>query len=559
MTGRSAKRSPRLAVALGLCAAIALSVASTARSQTAIATWLGDPAGEGYGVSIRPAGDVDDDGHPDVFVYGANPGGQGPNPYLRVVSGADASVLHDFEDPGASNFARTFAAAGDVDDDGCDDMLIGDPLFDDPNDATVLGKLFVLSGKDASEIFVLVGSDLLEFADDVAGVGDLDGDGHDDFAVGAPFVQPFFGGHPNDRAFVYSGADASLMYEFKPSDAIIGPQPASLGTDVGAAGDVDADGVPDVFVGASGNCENTTTTFVRVYSGGDGSLVHQFTGSCGGFGFSFADAGDVDADGHDDVLLGDDLIIGFGWGPGEVRVHSGADASPLYDYPGTDELRLGITLAGIGDVDHDGHDDFAAGAPNFSEGAGFVRAWSGRDGAELFTLSDDVVDAGYGSAVAAVGDLDLDGYDDFAAGIALDDAAAPDAGKVVVFSGYFPWSDVGQGLAGSQGVPTLAVSGRQVAGFPILNDVAAGPAGGTAWLVMGLGLLGAPFKGGVMVPTVDLVVGGLPLDGSGALQFSYPWPAGVPPLLLLSMQMWFPDPAGVFGFSASNAVVGATR
>ncbi len=82
---------------------------------------------------------------------------------------------------------------------------------------------------------------------------------------------------------------------------------------------------------------------------------------------------------------------------------------------------------------------------------------------------------------------------------------------------------------------------------------ATAPGGPSTW-VLGSSLLLAPFKGGVMVPSPDVLITGLATNGSGSLQLSAGWPGGVPSGFQFFLQAWMPDVSGPFGFSASNAL-----
>ncbi|MHC5209611.1 MAG: SUMF1/EgtB/PvdO family nonheme iron enzyme [Planctomycetota bacterium] len=120
-----------------------------------------------------------------------------------------------------------------------------------------------------------------------------------------------------------------------------------------------------------------------------------------------------------------------------------------------------------------------------------------------------------------------------------------------------PWADLGQGLAGTGGqVPLFAGTGALIPGGLNRLDLTAALPGSTTNLVIGLSVLGLPFKGGVLVPSPDLLVLGLPVDGLGAHQLSFAWPPGVPSGITLVFQHWATDPGGPAGFAASNGLSG---
>lgn len=116
------------------------------------------------------------------------------------------------------------------------------------------------------------------------------------------------------------------------------------------------------------------------------------------------------------------------------------------------------------------------------------------------------------------------------------------------------WTDLGQGLGGTHGVPALVGEGTLVGGDPLSVTLTSALEASTAWLVMGLSTLSAPFKGGVLVPTLDVPPLPLPLDGAGSVAVQTTWPVGLPGGFSLYLQMWIVDPAGPVGFSASNAL-----
>jgi len=119
------------------------------------------------------------------------------------------------------------------------------------------------------------------------------------------------------------------------------------------------------------------------------------------------------------------------------------------------------------------------------------------------------------------------------------------------------WTDLGQGLGGAAPAPVLALVGLQLAGEVVTLEATGGPPSSTGFLVLGLSVLGAPFKGGTLVPSPDLVVP-VPLDPSGDVALHLPWPASAPSGAVTVWQLWAPDASAPAGFVASNAVQGTT-
>jgi hypothetical protein len=128
---------------------------------------------------------------------------------------------------------------------------------------------------------------------------------------------------------------------------------------------------------------------------------------------------------------------------------------------------------------------------------------------------------------------------------------------VLVFDGRDSWTDVGQALAGASGIPHVLGGGALVAGEPLVIAVSNGPPSTSAALVLGASALLAPFKGGVLVPALDVLLPGLPLDGDGALVLNGTSPPGLPPGFEVWLQVWMPDAGGPSGFSATNGLTAA--
>jgi hypothetical protein len=129
------------------------------------------------------------------------------------------------------------------------------------------------------------------------------------------------------------------------------------------------------------------------------------------------------------------------------------------------------------------------------------------------------------------------------------DGSPPDMGALP----FSPWINLGKGLAGSAGVPLLAGEGELVPGAAISVSLAHEPPGGLAFLILGGTAVNLPFKGGTLVPSVDLLLS-LLTDANGFSVLPAPWPAGLPAGLLTWAQAWCHDAGAVAGFSASNAL-----
>ncbi len=364
---------------------------------------------------------------------------------------AIVSTSREVRDPGAGggdSFGRAVAAIGDVNGDGIDDFVAGVP-YDDTATQSDSGSVALFSGATRALLCRALdpdGASNDQLGWSVAAVGDLNHDGTPDFAAGARQDSTPQGTYAGS-VVVFSGAGCGRL--FKATD----PGGASsdyLGSAVAGLGDVNGDGTPDLAAGAIYDDEASVSNrgSVVLFSGANGSVIRKLTDPLGAasdeLGSAVAAAGDLNRDGTPDVAAGTEGYNGTGVDRGAVIVFSGADGSVLLrltDPLGVNYERLGASIASIGDLDHDGTGDLAAGAPENNaqaSSAGRVVVFSGANGSVLIRMTDPAGASGdrLGRSVAPLGDFDGDGTVDVAAGEPLDDSAAgADVGAVLLFSG----------------------------------------------------------------------------------------------------------------------------
>jgi hypothetical protein len=271
----------------------------------------------------------------------------------------------------------------------------------------------------------------------VAGVGDVDGDGWSDFALGAPYADS--NGVDSGSVKVISGRTGLVLFTFK--GAVAGDR---LGESVAGAGDVNLDGHADIIAGAPLNDQNGSNAgMARVYSGATGQVLFTFYGDQAGdwFGASVDGVGDFNNDGWPDVIVGapygKSAVAG---NVGEARVFSGHDGSVLRTFNATTGVTaLGTTVSGAGDVDQDGWDDVIIGAPQFTNGSindtGRAFVYSGKTGAQIWAWTGATSGENFATCVDGGRDVNNDGWPDLVVGDPFADYNGGNSGSVYVFSG----------------------------------------------------------------------------------------------------------------------------
>ena len=460
------------------------------------------------GISVSGAGDVNGDGFADLIVGASNAqGGTGPSQLptgesyvvfgqasgfgsvvgLSSLDGSNGFALTGID--GNDTTGRSVSGAGDVNGDGFADLIVGAPFADGTagesyvvfGQASGFGATVNLSSLDGSNGFVLSGNDFLDFSGwSVSAAGDVNGDGLSDLIVGAFFADGGPGNATSDagESYVVFGQTSGFgsVLNLSSLDGSNGFVLAGIdsgdesGNMVSGAGDVNGDGFADLIIatqladGGPGNPKSEAGESYVVFgqASGFGSTVNlsSLDGSNGfvivgaeqndGAGLKVSDAGDVNGDGLDDLIVG---ATGGDGGPGNPTSDAGEsyvifgqasgfgsvlDLETLSVDEGfviagidTDD-RLGSSVSGAGDVNGDGFADLIVGASdadggpdNAPDGAGEAYVVFGGDFTGAVTQQgDDTADTLTGSSAA-----------DVLLGAQGDDTLVGDGGADVLYGG----------------------------------------------------------------------------------------------------------------------------
>ncbi|HZL98675.1 MAG TPA: VCBS repeat-containing protein [Planctomycetota bacterium] len=352
---------------------------------------------------------------------------------------------------------------------------------------------------------------------------DADGDGDTDLTLSATpdFIDPN-GGYL--AVYVNDGTGALAP------EVVSGPL---LQGSRARAADFDGNGIADLLVtGWTGVGSSSTHRVLLGQPGGGFTEVAPLFGE-----YLWADVADLDADGIQDVVVSTQT--------GAPGFETSGHATWMGAGDGTFSHLADSAFGGLphvldhGDVDGDGILDLVV--------VHWADAWilaGAGDGTTAPTAAVSLT--GFTGVVAArleLAELDGDGKLDVAMAV---DLGTPDAtlftSRNVTYPAGGPLADWGGSKRGANGFPKQVVSGTLVPGTPFSVALDQGrPSGQASWII-GLEADFVPFKGGVLVPQLDQVVGPLPLDGAGSLDLSLTWPAGLPPGQTVDLQFWIPDP-----------------
>lgn len=462
-------------MALGLVAAAA-PAAPHAGAQSALSAAAGSQIGEQLGFSVCGVDDVDGDGIRDLAVGqpGAHNGAVTAAGRVSLVSGRTGGILATTAGSAVNGrLGEGVLRIDDVTGDGLAELMIGAPGV---NGQT--GAIAMFNGANLSPMPALPGpGPASRFGEHLVRLDDQDGNGIGEIAVSAA---GFASGAELQAGavLVIDPSTWNVLRQFNGTAAF-----DQLGTGLGTIDDMTGDGRRELVIGAPGFDPPGASGAgrVEVIDPTSGGLVRFVWGSQPGdaFGFACAGVGDVTGDAVPDFVGGAPAASPGGVTfAGTAVLVSGASSTPVAAYFGSNfSDRLGSVVAGLGDLDADGLPEYAFGSPDMNAGgktgAGRLLVHRGGSLALLYRLDGATVGAGFGSAAAALGDVDGDLRGDFAVGSANDDGVAQNGGRVELRLGQV--GDLTLSSTGKLGAPfTLSLQATPASDAFLLVDLAAG-------------------------------------------------------------------------------------
>lgn len=449
---------------------------------------------------------------------------------FSIIAAIDAQPIQSFFDVsnlnGTNGFNMVFegtaeinsiADAGDINGDGINDLIVTDPSEIPSGSGTNTGRVYIVFGSDngypsllnlseldGSNGFYINGStEPILLGIDVDGLGDINGDGFDDFIISSSFINNQ-NNNPNDDfgAYVIFGKssfpnilDPALLDGSDGFKIFTSPFPGAS-PNVNMAGDINGDGLNDILLGDQPTLAFPGTNLPKAYvifgktsfpssidalnlNGSDGFIFEgdiDFTGS------EIAGGGDINNDGFDDVIIGSletNYVIygknssfnplmtptdingnnGFVLDPPQATNFSSVSFLNDINGDGINDIALGISLA-----DPNGLNDAGQAVVVFGQSNGFSSPFdfTTLDGSNGFIINGINADDKFGSDVANVDDFNGDGLSDLLVFADISSSLIPERSFLIYGSnGNFPLIieasslDGSNGFAFNSGLPTL--------------------------------------------------------------------------------------------------------
>ncbi|WP_295528562.1 integrin alpha, partial [Novosphingobium sp. Chol11] len=474
----------------------------------------GDVAGDQASYSVSSAGDINGDGFADLIVgaSGGDNGGTNAGEAYVIFGKAGATRTNiDFTSLAASDgfiiqgdvafdaAGFSVSSAGDINDDGFADLIVGAARGDDGGNSA--GEAYVIFGKAgatranidltslaASDGFIIQGDDAGDLAGrSVSSAGDINGDGFAELIVSAPYGDN--GDTDAGEAYViFAKAGATRanidLTTLAASDGFIIQGDVTrdyTGASVSSAGDINGDGFADLIVGAAngdnggynageayvifGKAGATRTNIDLTSLAASDGFIIQGDVDYDRAGASVSSAGDINGDGFADLVVGAPGGDNGGYSAGEAYVIFGKAGATranidLTSLAANDGFIIqgdaaydvaGQSVSSAGDINGDGFADLIVSAPYRDNGganageayvifgkAGATRAnidLTSLTGSDGFIIQGDVAYDFAGRSVASAGDINGDGFAELIVGARYGDNGGNNAGEAYVIYG----------------------------------------------------------------------------------------------------------------------------
>jgi hypothetical protein len=308
------------------------------------------------------------------------------------------------------------------------------------------------------------------FGRSATSIGDLNGDGYPDIAVGAPLDDT--GGVNRGAVYIhFLSTFGNIQSTVKIDSATPGMPTLHTGDEFGfsvtSIADLDHNGTRELLIGApfdDSNGTNAGAAYV-LFLNSDGSIIRSVkinndlsngpTSSAGDeFGYSVAEVGDYDGNGISDIAIGAPFSDGAGTNAGKIYIHH-IDWNGSLIINSTDSVygaslaandNYGSSIANVGDVDANGYPDIAVGSPmddtnGTNRGAIYIHYFSGTSIINTVKIDDATVNGPalsngdqFGSSLAGIGDYNLDSIPDIAVGSPMNDTGGSNRGAVEIMT-----------------------------------------------------------------------------------------------------------------------------
>jgi hypothetical protein len=344
----------------------------------------------------------------------------------KAVTGTDVGSV--------GGFGSAAADAGDLNSNSRPEVIIGSPLKN--GGGTAQGEVKVLTDAGAILYTVSGSENSAGFGSALAGGYNVAGASEKDYLVGAP--QADDGGTNKGQVFLYEGI--SVLRTFTG-----GANNDEFGTSVALLGDLNGDSKSEVAIGAPGvDGGGTNRGAVYIYDGATGTelfLINHDVDNAQ-FGQSIANAGDVDGNGLNDLVIGAPNDSSNGADAGRVLVYKSSFSSGEVGFTNYWELggeaagdHLGTSVAKAGLVNADAYSDVIVGAPDYGSSKGRAYVLNGTSGAALHTVTGDVAGDKLGYSVAGLGDRTGDSKAEFLVGAPFAAGGGTARGIAKVYNG----------------------------------------------------------------------------------------------------------------------------